>query len=614
MGGGSELSSSISNDDDWEQSLFRPPAWPFGRDTAAAKGPGTAYGHDLRALGRLPQQAGAVPRRPAPCSTTATAAADDDDERAARAYYRQFAVFRAALATTAPPDGGRGAGKAGPSAGAPLRVLRALMLVCAALVVACELAAYVCIRLACDRLGRRRGKKGATEAGAVDAVDVAGAARRLREARARVERGGGGGGRGARRAARRLCGELLGGGLAALGGRWRSPAAAQYADEVVLSLACVRRAAGLDAAERLAVGRAAERQLGGTALCLSGGAAQAWKHLGVARRLLDRGCLPRVLSGASAGSVVAALLATHTDAELRRILHPGFARYLTACQDPWRRRLRRWAQTGALFDPLDWALRAQVFTRGAMTFAEAYRRTGRALSIPCAPLGRGPARVLNHVTAPDVLVWSAVLASACLPGILPPTVLLRKASGRVTPHVELGAWWRDGSFQCDIPGAAVGRVFNVGSVVVSQVNPHVAWFLRRAGATGLAHGLLLDVRKTLRWACDLGVLPAVAGQDWSCVWLQRFHGDVTLLPAARVAEVARLLSDPTERHLERCFADGARAVEPWVAAVATRRAVEDAVARLVDEAGAAEAAARTLHCRVDSGVDHAEDQDSTDHE
>ncbi|KAJ2386663.1 hypothetical protein GGI05_004315, partial [Coemansia sp. RSA 2603] len=419
---------------------------------------------------------------------------------------------------------------------------------------------------------------------------------------------------GGRRAMLALGSALLGGALSD-GALVRTP---QYAQEACASLMLLRRTCHLDAREKLALARSARGQLGCTALCLSGGAALAWKHLGVARLLLDAGCLPHVLSGASAGALVAALLATHTDAELRRVLHPGLAQYMTACHDPWRVRVLRWLRTGALFDPLEWAPRAQVFTRGAVTFAEAYARTGRALSIPCAPRGRGRPRVLNHVTTPDVLVWSAVLASASLPGVLPSTVLLCKRGGRVRTYAEHGTWWRDGSFLSDIPLDAVRRAFNVGCGVVSQVNPHVAWFQRRAGATGLAHALLLDVQKTLRWMRDTRVLPWVAGQDWSCVWTQRFHGDVTVLPRTRVSELPKLLSDPAEPWLARCFDDGARAVRPWVAGLQTRRAVEDAVAHVLADARAADAFAQALHCavpdlpRVDSGVDHADDHDELD--
>ena len=55
---------------------------------------------------------------------------------------------------------------------------------------------------------------------------------------------------------------------------------------------------------------------------LSGGAALGFYHVGVVKALLNNGLLPRVLSGASAGSIVCAMVGTRTDEECTRIA-PG---------------------------------------------------------------------------------------------------------------------------------------------------------------------------------------------------------------------------------------------------------------------------------------------------
>ena len=56
---------------------------------------------------------------------------------------------------------------------------------------------------------------------------------------------------------------------------------------------------------------------GRTALLLSGGAYLGFYHIGVVKALFLEGLLPRVISGASAGSLVAAMVGTKSDAELR---------------------------------------------------------------------------------------------------------------------------------------------------------------------------------------------------------------------------------------------------------------------------------------------------------
>jgi predicted acylesterase/phospholipase RssA len=79
---------------------------------------------------------------------------------------------------------------------------------------------------------------------------------------------------------------------------------------------------------------------------------------------------------------------------------------------------------------------------GQVTFQEAFDRTGRILNIPVKQhdptsdashiLGFAPPRLLNYLTAPHVLVWSASRASCAVPGIYKPSPLLvRAADGSV---------------------------------------------------------------------------------------------------------------------------------------------------------------------------------------
>ncbi|KAJ2058832.1 hypothetical protein GGI17_004781 [Coemansia sp. S146] len=445
--------------------------------------------------------------------------------------------------------------------------------------------------------------------------------RAMRRARVRAEEqtssgsdtndGNGPGMAGRRRAVLKLCDVLRQGAVRANAGGWESREVwsrayatgnrlvDEYVAEVERSLWCVRRSSAVSAAEKLAVFGDLGQQLGRTALCLSGGAAMGWKHLGVVRCLLDEARMPRVICGTSAGALVAALLATHTDDELRRILRPELAKYITPCQGSAG--LGNWLRRGHYFDAVEWAARAQVFSRGSLTFREAFVRTGKILNISCTPTGghrHSAPRLLNYVTAPNVLVWSAVLASAALPGVLPPMVLLMKTRGRVRPYTDSGVLWRDGSFSSDIPYGPDLRLLNVQFTVVSQVNPHVTmFFYDRGGSVGqppargrssmwrggfilsaIEHMLKLDIRKWLRLLCDLNLVPLLFNQDWSYVWLQKFDGNVTVLPHGGVAEWMGLLRDPSEVSLERSMRQGVVATWPKIKMVGTRQRVEDAAA------------------------------------
>jgi len=56
--------------------------------------------------------------------------------------------------------------------------------------------------------------------------------------------------------------------------------------------------------------------------------------------------------------------------------------------------------------------------------------------------------LLNHLTAPNCIIWSAIIASAAVPGILNPVVLMAKdRDGNVKPHNLGGSRFKDGSLR-----------------------------------------------------------------------------------------------------------------------------------------------------------------------
>jgi hypothetical protein len=76
---------------------------------------------------------------------------------------------------------------------------------------------------------------------------------------------------------------------------------------------------------------------------------------GVVKAFLDADLLPRVVTGTSAGGLVAALLCTRTDAELKHLLVPELANRITACEDAFGVWIKRWYETGARFSSIKWA-------------------------------------------------------------------------------------------------------------------------------------------------------------------------------------------------------------------------------------------------------------------
>jgi hypothetical protein len=216
----------------------------------------------------------------------------------------------------------------------------------------------------------------------------------------------------------------------------------EFIDQIEQSLKVVLNSQQVTESDKEAFFKHAELNYGRSALCLSGGATFAYYHFGVVKALLDSGNLPEIITGTSGGALVAALIATRTDEELKHLLVPSLAYRITACQESFPVWAKRWWKTGARFDSLQWARGCSWFCRGSMTFREAYERTGRILNVSCVPSDpHTPALLLNHLTSPECVVWSAVLASAAVPGILNPVVLMRKTrDGNLAPYSFGNKW------------------------------------------------------------------------------------------------------------------------------------------------------------------------------
>lgn len=339
---------------------------------------------------------------------------------------------------------------------------------------------------------------------------------------------------------------------------------------------------------------------GRVALCLSGGASFAYYHFGVIKALLDANLLPDVITGTSGGALVAALAATRTNDELKALLVPALAGRLKACSEPFSVWFPRWWKTGARFDSVDWARKCSWFTRGSMTFREAYERTGRILNISCIPADpHSPTILTNYLTSPDCVIWSAVLASAAVPGIQNPVVLMMKTrEGNLVPY-SFGHKWKDGSLRTDIPIKALNLHFNVNFSIVSQVNPHInLFFFSSRGSVGqpVTHrrgrgwrgGFLgsateqyikLDLNKWLKVLRHLELLPRPLGQDWSEIWLQTFSGTITVWPRTIPSDFWRILSDPDPKQLSRMLHMGQQSAFSILKFLENRMKVERVIER-----------------------------------
>eukprot|EP00434_Breviolum_minutum_P018590 symbB.v1.2.016398.t1/scaffold1247.1/size129121/6 len=357
----------------------------------------------------------------------------------------------------------------------------------------------------------------------------------------------------------------------------RVPNAEQYLEKLChcLEALCQRRKDETTAATALHDWLVDRRKaIGRTALCLSGGGSLAMHHMGVCRFLLEEGLMPKIVSGVSGGSIVAGFLAIHTDEEiLKHVFVPEIPhRHAPHRWFPhWWQELFNFLHLGVLVPTEDFENTSQAFF-GHWTFEEAFRRTGRPVTIVISSnfSRKLPACVmLNHMTAPRVTIASAVAASCAAIGVMRPRGLVVKdpVTGTLAPFNVLGESFADGSFTAEVPKDYLRSCFGATRFLVSQVNPHVSSFMDAKG--GVLHSLRghfgFDLQQRARMLSEYNLLPSFFGRAMcqatkhlSQDFQENKSGLTVHPPSVGLASVKAAISNPTTRDMERYILQGQR--------------------------------------------------------
>lgn len=366
----------------------------------------------------------------------------------------------------------------------------------------------------------------------------------------------------------------------------------EYITQVCESLdyLCDNPVPGFPVADKLQFFRDTLTSFGRPALLLSGGASLGMFHFGVIKALWEKGLLPQVVAGSSAGAIIAGILGVHTDAEVPEMLVPE-NHHLNAWK--WRG-LMSAMQGNGLFDQeqLRKCLRANI---GEYTFEEAFQRTGRSLNVSVSPVQtHQKARLLCGYTSPYLMVWSAVLASAAVPGIFPPVTLMKKdLHGNTLPYVPR-LKFVDGSVVSDLPVERLMHLYDVNFTIVSQTNPHVVPFLSRRGHDEKvgwrslpAHLLKSEIQfhgqglfDYLRKRVRPELLRQAAGQGYT-IMAQRYSGDVTISPNYRLKHFRRMLSNPDPDFIREMVLEGERATWPKISMIRSHARISKTLERCV---------------------------------
>lgn len=349
------------------------------------------------------------------------------------------------------------------------------------------------------------------------------------------------------------------------------------------------------------------KTFGRTALVLSGGSILGLVHIGVMRELMHANLLPRIVSGSSAGSIFASVLCIHFDHEIDELFNTLIEEKFdifeeTGNEESFFVRLARFLKHGTVLDNKYLATTLQNLL-GNMTFQEAYNRTRKILNVTVSPASiYESARILNYLTAPNVLIWSAVCASCSVPFVFPSYTLLAKdrATGEVHPWSPSPLKFVDGSVDNDLPLARLSELFNVNHFIACQVNPHVAPLMKMTSVVSSAIGNLGDsisrqrATSSTSWRRVLAETQSMLTEEFShylytvhelgvfrnlssklrAVISQTYTGDITLVPDIYFSDLKDLFKNPTKDIFLESHLRGQRALWPKMTLIRNHCAIE----------------------------------------
>ncbi|PHZ09651.1 patatin-domain-containing protein [Rhizopus microsporus ATCC 52813] len=366
-----------------------------------------------------------------------------------------------------------------------------------------------------------------------------------------------------------------------------------YMEEVVRQIEYIESTPDFEPQAKLKFFSDTRQSFGCSALVLQGGTALALYHIGIVKALNEQGLLPRIISGTAIGAMIAALICIHTDEELPTILQPDGIN-LTAFSNKratghFKRRITRFLKYGYLMDMkvLQECVRANV---GDLTFEEAYARSKRVLNISVSSSRTQEVpQLLNYLTAPNVLIWSAACCSTASAGLFGSCDLMAKDKNGnivkwISSNVKWNHWSETSPAESETPLYRLSELFNVNHFIVSQASIYAIPFI--AKAQNLHHETLIhklayivasEFKHRLYQLDQLHLLP----RAFRGVIEEKMSGNVNVVPDLNFSDLNILFSNPSHQSLAYWILHGERSIWPLIAFIKTRCMIELALDRAV---------------------------------
>lgn len=357
----------------------------------------------------------------------------------------------------------------------------------------------------------------------------------------------------------------------------------QYIEECVRCLEIlISDECNLDDAYILEILLESKRNYGRTAMTMSGGGTFGLAGIGVFATLLETNLFPKVISGSSCGSIVSSIMCSKDSEEIKKILSHVFDHTfqvfnLENDNDTFYTHLSRLLKYGVWFDSKNLQQTMKEFL-GNITFKEAYNKTGRILNITVSSATvHDQPTLLNYLTAPNVLIWSAVGASCSLPIVFASSTIYERNSetGEINEWSNSSLKFVDGSLNSDLPISRLSEMFNVNHTIACQVNPHILpivkfsaeckeladkgnfWNLKKL-FYDISSMITLEASHYCEVLREMGIATNLVTKLQQMM-MQSYTGDITIIPELKPEETKMTLVNPTPQFIWKCVLKGARA-------------------------------------------------------
>ena len=343
---------------------------------------------------------------------------------------------------------------------------------------------------------------------------------------------------------------------------------------------------------------------GRSCLVLSGGASLGLYHIGAIKVLLEESLIPRIICGSSAGSLIASILCTKYDNELVEIFNShnyqtlpnvclAFTESIEDFETNIMTKLNRFKNNGCCMD-INILTRAVRRNCGDLTFLEAFKKTRRVLNVSVTADRRDERSLLfNYISTPNILIWSAVTASCCLPGLFEKVELYQKnMNGDTVPYMK-GQLWYDGSIDNDYPCKELSQIFHCNYFIVSQVNPHIIPFFKNnsnifihKSKSSFFKRLWFALSKEcfywIKKAYKFNLIPFKSYlYDSINIITQDHEGDLNIFPVGSIynaiPDYINIAANPTTEHIAYVNSISMRRIRPYITLIRVATEIEQAL-------------------------------------